>query len=165
MWIEIAAQLRSRHKNVYFLVVGDGVLHDDIHAKAAELHTQDYLFFAGLQQDVKPFLKAMDIFMMCSEFEGLPIALLEAMSMECLPACTAAGGIPELVQHESNGILVPVNEPKKLIDELNKCLQDRDKMTALQSSARRTVVNSYGMKKMVDEIETLYNVVLNSKSE
>ncbi len=60
----------------------------------------------------------MDIFMMSSEFEGLPIALLEAMSMGCMPACTDAGGIPEVIKDNVNGLLVPVNNPLLLADRL-----------------------------------------------
>ncbi|RYY17146.1 MAG: glycosyltransferase, partial [Chitinophagaceae bacterium] len=97
-WLEIAHRINKSFPDVRFIIIGDGVLKEEIFAKAAALNTADYVQFAGLQTEIRPYLKAMDIFMMSSEFEGLPIALLEAMSMEVMPACTEAGGISELVK-------------------------------------------------------------------
>lgn len=117
-WIEIAHRIHARYPSVHFMIIGDGVLKQEIHAKAAELQTSEYLHFAGLQTEIRPYLKAMDIFMMSSEFEGLPIALLEAMSMEVMPACTNAGGIAELVRDGENGVIVPVADPLLLAEKL-----------------------------------------------
>ncbi len=96
------------------------------------------LHFAGLQTEMRPWLKAMDIFMMSSEFEGLPIALLEAMSMGCMPACTAAGGIPEVIKDNINGILVPVNEPMQLAGRLAGFLDQPGLLAERQQAARDT---------------------------
>jgi glycosyltransferase involved in cell wall biosynthesis len=159
-WLEIASRVHAQHPNTYFIVVGDGVLREEVFAKARELDTEKYVHFAGLQTDMRSYLKAMDIFMMSSEFEGLPIALLEAMSMECIPACTAAGGIPELVKDKENGILVPVTEPLQLVEKLNECLNNGDEMLRMKKEARKTVVDSFGMQKMVNELETIYSSIL-----
>lgn len=159
-WLEIAAAIHERHKSVHFIIVGDGVLHHEIHAKADSLNTASYVHFAGLQPEVRPFLKAMDIFMMCSDFEGLPIALLEAMSMECMPACTDAGGIVEVIRHNENGMLVPVDAPLQLEERIDACLTDRGLMQRLKRAARETVIESYGMSRMVNHIETLYHATI-----
>jgi L-malate glycosyltransferase len=106
----------------------------------------------------------MDIFMMTSEFEGLPIALLEAMSMECLPASTAAGGIPELIEDNKNGIIVPVEEPLQLADRLSEYLQHPESIHETGSKARETVVNRFSMQKMVGELEAIYDDLINSRS-
>ena len=60
----------------------------------------------GLQTDVKPWLTIMDVFMMTSQFEGLPIALLEAMSMECAILTTDAGGIKQVIRNDEMGLMV-----------------------------------------------------------
>jgi glycosyltransferase involved in cell wall biosynthesis len=103
----------------------------------------------------------MDIFMMSSEFEGLPIALLEAMSMCCMPACTAAGGIPELIEDNVNGILVPVQNSMQLADRISASLLQRDKIKAMGKAARETVIKSFAMQKMVNELENIYDNIIN----
>lgn len=163
-WLEIAKQLHDRFSNTAFIVVGDGVLHDEVHGKARALGIEHYVHFVGLQSEIRPYLKAMDIFMMTSEFEGLPIALLEAMSMECMPACTAAGGIPELIQNNGNGIVVPVDQPLSLADRLIEYLQQPTSVHELGKRARATVVEHFSMQKMVGELETIYDDLLKSKS-
>ena len=156
-WLQIAQALHAKHPDTYFIIVGDGPLCEEIHAKAKALGTDKYVFFAGLQTETRPYFTAMDIFMMSSEFEGLPIALLEAMSMNCVPACTAAGGIPEVIKDGENGLLVPVQEPMQLVERLSALIQQPGEVTKMKQAARETVINAFSMKKMVGELETIYN--------
>jgi L-malate glycosyltransferase len=160
IWLEIAHSLRKKNPNISFIVVGDGVLKEEIAAKAKELDTAKYVHFVGLQTDTRPFFKAMDIFMMSSEFEGLPIALLEAMSMNCVPACTAAGGIPEAIEDGVNGLLVPVEQPLQLVDKIEGMLQQPGKLQQMKKAARETVINSFSMQKMVGHLEVIYNSLI-----
>lgn len=161
VWLEIAKQIHDKDSNTHFIIVGDGPLKEEIHSKAAELQLGSFVHFTGLQTEVRPYLKAMNIFMMSSEFEGLPIALLEAMSMGCVPVCTKAGGIPELVQHQVNGLLVDVSEPRKLAGEVLSLLPDEARMQQLSAAARQTVIDRFGMKQMVRSLETIYKETLN----
>lgn len=162
-WLEIAAAIHRLHPQAVFIVVGDGVMREEIFKKAKMLNTEGYVHFVGLQTEVRPYLQAMDIFMMTSEFEGLPIALLEAMSMECVPACTRAGGIAEVVQDNVNGILVPVNDPMQLVARINDCLNKAGQLDKLRSEARNTIKRSFGMRRMVSEIEDIYHTTLEKK--
>jgi glycosyltransferase involved in cell wall biosynthesis len=160
-WLEIARELHAKHPDTFFIIVGDGPLRDEVHAKAMALGTGKYVFFAGLQAETRPYFKAMDLFMMSSEFEGLPIALLEAMSMNCVPACTAAGGIPEVIKDEVNGVLVPVQQPMQLVERLSQLLQRPGEVAQMKQAARETVINSFSMKKMVTELEDIYSNLIN----
>ncbi len=163
-WLEIAHVLHQKFPTARFLIIGDGVLKEEIHAKAAALNTSGYLHFAGLQTEIRPYLEALDIFMMSSEFEGLPIALLEAMSMEVMPACTNAGGISELVKDEANGIVVPVANPMLLATRLEPYLADVSKIRAMGRKARETVIEGFSMEKMVGELEEIYRETLKQQS-
>jgi glycosyltransferase involved in cell wall biosynthesis len=156
-WVEVAAKIHEQYPGVHFIVVGDGMMKNEIFKKAKELNTEGYVHFVGLHAEIRPYLRAMDIFMMTSEFEGLPIALLEAMSMGCMPACTDAGGISELVKDEQNGILVPVATPLLLAEKLASYLNDRSRIEHMSKCARNTVVRDFSMQKMVAQIETIYD--------
>ena len=156
-WLNIAKQLHAVFEHIHFIIAGDGVLKEEIHALAAQLQMQGYLHFAGMQTDVRPYLKAMDIFMMTSEFEGLPLALLEAMSMGCMPACTAAGGIAELIENNINGVLVPVNEPAKLVTELYDYIENPEKIKDAARRARERVTEKFSIQTMVNQLEEIYS--------
>lgn len=160
LWLQVAAILTNNFKDVYFIIVGDGGLRTQLHQMAQELQLTERLFFAGLQQDVRPYLQAMDIFMMTSAFEGLPVALLEAMSMNCVPACTAAGGIPEIIQNDVNGLLVPLDQPLLLADGISRLLSDPLKIQQMKRAARETVVRRFSVRQMVKELETIYSGII-----
>ncbi|MBN9299334.1 MAG: glycosyltransferase [Filimonas sp.] len=159
-WLHIAKELHDLHPDTYFIIVGDGPLNEQLRAKAKAMNMEDYLHFSGLQSEVRPYLKAMDIFMMTSEFEGLPIALLEAMSLGCIPACTSAGGIPEVIENNYSGLLVDVKEPNLLSRNISQLLDDWDnKSEILSASARETVRQKFSLEKMVNQLEAVYQSV------
>lgn len=162
-WLEVFAVIAAKHPHVRGIIVGAGPLQKEVEAKARSLNLQGKLFLPGLQTDVLPWLAAMDVFMMTSQFEGLPIALLEAMSMGCIPACTAAGGIGEIVTNKKNGILVPVDSCQTLVPALEQLLNDQKVQAKFSTAARATVVESFTMQRMVKELENLYMDVVANK--
>jgi len=92
---------------------------------------------------------------MTSEFEGLPIALLEAMSMQCAIASTNAGGIKEVIRNDEDGLLTSVSEWEKLssLIEQYKNPEYRKKMG---HNARIRVESDFSIKTMVSLLEKLY---------
>jgi len=157
IWMEVAARIKKNLPESHFIIVGDGILKSEVTAKMNELNAHSFVHLVGLQSETRPYFKAMDVFMMTSEFEGLPIALLEAMSMKCIPACTAAGGIGEVIKDDQNGILVPVENPYLLVDRLTSLLKgSEDVIQLMKDNSCQTVRNSFSMKKMVKELEVIY---------
>jgi glycosyltransferase involved in cell wall biosynthesis len=155
-WMEIMQTATDKNPNIYGIVIGAGILEEEIKAKHTELNLESKVFFAGLQSQVKPYYEAMDIFMMCSSFEGLPIALLEAMSMNCAIVSTNAGGIKEVLRHEIDGLMVDVDDWEKLSISILELAENPAKMFHLQSKARSRVEASFSIGVMVKELETLY---------
>jgi glycosyltransferase involved in cell wall biosynthesis len=100
----------------------------------------------------------MDIYMMCSVFEGLPIALLEAMSCGLPVVTTNAGGIGEVIRHEVDGLLVPVDEPYKVVEEVGKMILNKSVRDQYAKAARERVVDAFGMERMVKELEGRYRL-------
>ena len=154
-WLNVLRDALDSNLDIYGVIVGDGPLKAEIHEQVSILNLSDRVRFAGLQENVKPWLSAMDIYMMSSVFEGLPIALLEAMSMECAIASTDAGGIKEVIQHNTDGLLVRVDEWQHLSDCLKKYASlDYRKLMAARARAR--VEESFSMHRMVDRLEDVY---------
>ena len=155
-WLEAARRIRAQHPDVHFLLVGDGPERGTVEAKIAELGLGDYVHLPGLQEEVRPSLAAMDVYLMSSVFEGLPVALLEAMSMECAPVCTRVGGIPEVLSDRVNGRLSEPRDPVALAENVAALLRDAGERQALAAQARRTVQEGFSMQRMTRELESIY---------
>jgi glycosyltransferase involved in cell wall biosynthesis len=158
-WLRVASALRARHPDLRLLVVGDGPERDAVAALAGELGLAEAVVFAGLQADVRPFLDAMDVYLMTSGFEGLPIALLEAMAMALPIVSTAVGGIVDAVD-DSCGALAAVGDLPALAAAAGALVADPERRRALGDGARRRVEERFSMARMVARIEALYREVL-----
>jgi len=159
-WVEAARLIRRRNPRVRFIVVGDGPLMREVGVAVQDAGLETILHLPGLQEDVRPFLAAMDVYMMSSIFEGLPVALLEAMSMECVPVCTSVGGIPEVVRDGVNGLLAPPELPGVLAERVSGLLEDPLHLRGLGAVARSTVTERFSMRRMTSELERIYLEVL-----
>ncbi len=155
LWLEILKESIEKNDKIFGIVIGAGPLEKELHQKHKELQLEGKIIFVGLQTNVKPFYEAMDIFMMSSSFEGLPIALLEAMSMNCAIVSTNAGGIKEVLREE-DGLMVGVDKWKQLSDLILDLASDSKKMNYFQEQARKRVVDAFSIVVMVSELETIY---------
>jgi glycosyltransferase involved in cell wall biosynthesis len=160
-WVDAARRVHRQLPDAHFIVVGDGPLMTEIReaARAAELTSA--IHFAGLREDVRPWLSAMDVFMMTSEVEGLPLALLEAMAMECAAAATAVGGIPEVISDATVGVCVAPGEIHALSDRVAELLQCPEARQTMAKAGRQTVEQRFSIVRMTREIEAIYDLVLN----
>lgn len=156
-WLEIMKVAIDKNPNIYGIIVGAGILEAEIYAKHAALNLEGKVFFSGIQTHVKPYYEAMDVFMMSSSFEGLPIALLEAMSMGCAILSTDAGGIKEVLLNNENGIMVAVDDWKSLSSSILELAQNPSQLAYFQAEARKRVTENFSIKAMVSQLESLYN--------
>ena len=159
-WLAAARSIHDRLPAVRFLVVGDGPLRGELEAAAAALGIGQAVVFPGIQEDVRPYLAAMDVYLMTSMYEGLPVALLEAMAMRRPVVVTPVGGIPEVVRDGENGVHVAVGSPAAAARAVLDLLEDRTRATKLASDARRTVQERFDAGNMVRNIESIYDRVL-----
>lgn len=156
LWIELAKKILEYQPETRFIIVGDGPLKDLLLAKQKELNLESNVHFAGTQTEVRPYLATFDLYMMTSVFEGLPIALLEAMASECAVVSTNAGGIKEVIRPGVDGLLCDINEPGRLVDFAKELLADPEKRNTLALQARQRVKEEFSMERMVKELEDVY---------
>lgn len=159
-WLSAARELLNNHPDAHFVLVGDGPLREELVLRARDLGLQDRVHFPGLLEDVRAYLAAMDVFMISSMFEGLPLALLESMSMECGVVATTVGGIPEVVRHGENGFLVEPGRPGELARFASRLLSTPGLGERMGEAARDTVVEGFGLKRMTRQLESIYTSVL-----
>jgi L-malate glycosyltransferase len=160
LWMEIASRILTSYPDAHFIIVGDGPLKDQLLQKRKVLGLEGRIHMPGLKTEVRPYLAAMDIYMMSSIFEGLPIALLEAMSMACAIVATGAGGIKEVITHETDGLLCDVDSPLELAKLAIDLLKDEARRNSLSVQARVRIEHQFSMETMVKELEAAYSQIV-----
>lgn len=156
-WVHVFNEARKSNPHLVGVIVGNGPFAAQLLQLRDELGLKEDLFLPGLQTNTLDWFSIMDVFMMSSEFEGLPIALLEAMSMKCTIVTTDAGGVKEVITDGENGLMVGVDNWKMLADKL-ELLKDVELRTKLAKAARIRVVEAFSLQRMVKELEDLYKV-------
>ncbi len=159
-WLTIAAEIASRIPDVYFVIVGDGVLRMELERQASPLIENGKLTFAGITSDPASWMACMDIFLMSSDYEGLPVALLEAMSMSCVPVATKVGGIPSIIENGLNGVLYEATDIEFATSGICNLLENKERRKTLSENARSTIAQHFSVKKMVASLEKIYSSLI-----
>jgi glycosyltransferase involved in cell wall biosynthesis len=160
VFLEAAAIIKRELPQARFVIVGDGDLRDKLEMKRDELGLQQEVIFAGIIRDIPAVLAAVDVLTFSSDWEGLPVALLEGMAMQKPVVSTAVGGVPLVVQDGINGLLVAPRQPQKLAAELLRVLREPELASRLGQAARQTIAERYSAGVMHDRILALYRSLL-----
>jgi len=141
--VRIAGRLLQKDDRTRIVVAGDGPLHDQLTAAADALHVGHACLFPGSRRDVFDVVAALDIFVLPSLSEGLPMSLLEAMALSRPVVASDVGGIPEVIQHGINGLLVPPGDDDALARACLELLRNREYAARLGARARQTVEQAF----------------------
>ncbi|EAZ82462.1 glycosyltransferase [Algoriphagus machipongonensis] len=165
IWIELALKILEKCPNTHFLLVGDGEWRERLEKQIKDSGKENHFHLVGVQTQVIPYLSIMEIYLSTSEFEGLPIAMLEAMSCEVPVVATRAGGIGEVVQHGVQGYLSEIEEYEELVDYCIQLIQKPELHQMMSLAARERVVKQFSMTRMVEELEGVYESVIGKSVE
>jgi glycosyltransferase involved in cell wall biosynthesis len=163
LWVDIAFEILEHYPDTHFLLVGDGEWRERIEEQIKKSGKEKNFHLVGVQKNVIPYLSLMDIYLSTSEFEGLPIAMLEAMSCQVPVVATRAGGIGEVIQEGVQGHLTGIDDWKELKGFCQELLKNGNTLNHMGQEARKRVVEDFSMKKMVSELEEVYFSVLSEE--
>jgi L-malate glycosyltransferase len=158
--IAAMAMLRDQGLSATCLIIGQGELRAELEAEVARLQVGDRVIFTGLRKDVPRLLAALDVMAMPSLWEGLPMALLEAMAMSRPVVATRVSGIPDVIQDEHNGLLIPAKEPATLAAALARLAKDPALRARLGANALATLRQRFDVKTTMRKYEELYSAAL-----
>ena len=156
VFLKAAQLIKQRESKVKFLIVGDGPEKSNLEKLADELKISEDFLFPGYREDILDIINAMDIFVLSSFHEGIPIALLEAMALEKPIVATKVGGIPEVVTDQISGILVEPDDPEKLAQKSLYLLQEREVRKKMGSEAKRKIEESFTAERMAQRVLEIY---------
>jgi len=160
--VEAFAQVRADCP-LYLLLVGAGELEDAVREQVAGLGLASRVRFLGVRADVADILRASDVFVLSSRWEGNPMSVMEAMAAGLPVVSTAVGGVPELVREGVTGRLVPSEDAGALAQALQALVDDPARRQAMGAAARRHAVAHFDIRHTVRGYEQLYESLLRRK--
>ncbi len=150
----------KRYPDAFFVDVGVNENDLELVEFATSLGIRDKIEFAGFQNDVRPYLKAMDVFVFPSIVEGLGTSLLEAMAMQKPVVVSKTGGMVDIIRDDENGTFVPPASPGALATAVCNLLDNPSRAQELAVRARQTVVNDFSVEVVSLKTEKLFQSTL-----
>ncbi len=158
--IRAAHALESLAPSATIVSVGGEKHAGDLARVRAEAAGVRNIRFVGSREDATTFLAAADVVVNPSDFEGLPVVLLEALSLGRPVVATRVGGVPTIIRDGSTGLLVEANDATGLAKGVAELLQDPNRARWLGANGRALVQNEFGLEQMVRRTEDVYRRVL-----
>ncbi len=138
------------------LLAGDGRLRPELEKQARDLGLADRVKFLGTRRDMPLIYRALDVFVLPSRWEGLPLALLEAMAAGLPVVASAVGGVKGVIRDGVNGRLVPPGDPQALAAAVLELARRPRLRTEMGAAARNAVKKHYSREAMLDRLAALY---------
>lgn len=154
------ARLGPEEPETNLVLCGDGDQRSDLEALARSLGIENRVIFLGYRLDVPQILAALDLVLLPSCYEGLPLSVLEAWAASRPIIATTVPGIQELIRHNEDGWLVPPEDPEQMADGIRRILKDPVLGGRLSLSGRRRVFQEYGIEAMVVGYDRIYRELI-----
>ncbi len=154
--LEAFAKIVAQEPRAQLLVVGAGKLRHQLREMAAEMLPQDSWRFLGHRSDVDAVLAAGTVVLVSSFREGMPHVVLEAMAAGTPVVATGVAGIPEMIEHGRDGLLVEPGDPGATAEAVLRLLGDHAGARAMAESARRRVLGEFSLETMIDRVEACF---------
>jgi glycosyltransferase involved in cell wall biosynthesis len=149
---EVSPQMR-------FVIAGDGRERGNLEALAGKLGLADRVFFLGHRNDMFDVLRALDLLVISSDHEGLPMVLLEALALGIPVVARRVGGIPEVITHGETGILVESGSPEALSAACQELLSQEVLRRRISEAGCRLVAERYSARRTAREVANLYRTL------
>ncbi len=154
--VAAAARLSKSHPDAGIVIFGEGPMRASLEAQIASLGLKDKVVLAGFRGDVGKYLPHLDVGVLPSHTEGLPVILLEMLAAGCPVVATAVGGIPEVIDDNATGWLVPAGDPAALAARIGRSL-DVDGGRVRVAAVGRTIVRQrFGVQRQCEAYRRLF---------
>lgn len=164
MLINVFSKISNKYKEYNLRIFGDGPLKGELQLQINNLGLENRVKLCGISNNIKMELEKAKIFVLCSNYEGMPNALIEAMALG-LPVIStdcSCGGPRELIEENQNGILVNVEDEKMLQEALEKVLSDNQFSTYIGENAKK-IKHKLQLSKILEEWEEYINKICSQK--
>ena len=164
-FVEAAIKLLDSGYQTRFFMVGDGEYREALLARIEEAGHSESITLLGWRDDVARLLSCMDIFVLPSRWEGMPLAILEAQAIGLPVVASDIPGNRDLVNDGVDGLLCKSEDSDSLADKLQQLLDDEPLRRAYGEAGRNKVMTSYRIEDRVDKMSDIYQTRLQKKSK
>jgi glycosyltransferase involved in cell wall biosynthesis len=161
LFLRAAKRVTNSGIKAKFVLVGDGPLLSELQKEVADLKLEEHVVFTGFREDVLQIVSILDVFVLCSNSETFPLALIEAMALKKPVIATNVGGIPEIIDHMINGWLCPPGDEVALANSITHLLTHKEKAIEFGNRAYEKVVTTFALRGMTDKLLDVYYGLLN----
>ncbi|MEO7863085.1 MAG: glycosyltransferase [Nitrospirales bacterium] len=161
--LEAARILLCEGANMKVLVVGDGSIRQDLMTQTRDLGIRENVVFLGHREDTDVLLQALDIFVLPSLSEGIPMALLEAMAASRAVVASRVGGIPEIVEDGVEGFLVEPMNVNGLAERCRQLIESPEAAKKMGEEGRKRVERDFSATAMANRVALVYKELLMSQ--
>jgi glycosyltransferase involved in cell wall biosynthesis len=161
MLVEAFALVHRQLPASRLVIIGSGPLEQDLHRWVRDAGLTAVSVLPGSRDDARELMPAFDVFALSSRFEGLSIALVEALAAGVPSVCTRVGGVPEVLDCDLAGLVVPAQDTHAFATSLIRVLSD-DRLRSEMGSAARQRAQSFDVRVAVHRLEEIYDRVLMS---
>lgn len=160
LFLRAAARVHKQRPEVYFALIGDGERRAELTALVAALGLAECVRFTGWITDVLPVYSDLDVLVLSSRNEGVPISVIEAMAAHIPIVATYVGGVPDLVPDPRYGALVAADDPEAMAAAILRAL---DQTGYDLDAAQQFVTGIYNMRRLAARTSDLYQELLAAK--
>ena len=144
---------------LHLVICGDGEYRTELERLANDLGIASRVRFLGYRTDAHEIMTTFDVYCLPSVYEGLPLSILEAWAAHKPVVATDVIGISDIVRHEHNGLLVSLNDDRKMADAILTILRDPDLAQRLSENGHTLLIEKYDLRQMVKHYEELYRKI------
>ena len=160
VFLRAARIIKDHGKSAKFIIAGDGPLRGQLQALAQQCGLAHEVMFLGHRSDGNNILGLMDLFVLPSLSEGIPLVLLEALALARPVVATAVGGIPEVVEHGISGLLVTAGKQDDLAQGCLKLMDGPDLAQRLGDAGRKRVTEAFSAGVMAESVANVYRTLV-----
>ena len=163
-FVRLAYLVKQSIPGVKFLLIGDGLLRKRIERAILRFNIQERMILTGWRRDIPDILSTVDVFVLTSLWEGLPLAALEALASSRPVIATNTGGISEVVIEGENGFLVSPGDEKGMCEKLIALLRDKSTREKMSEKTKEALPQDFLLDNMIGRTQSLYeNLFYNKK--
>jgi glycosyltransferase involved in cell wall biosynthesis len=164
LFLESAARIAAQEPAARFVIVGDGVFRPNLENQARELGITDRVLFTGWRRDLPRICADLNVLVVSSDNEGTPVSAIEAMASSCPVVATRVGGLPDLIEDQKTGRLVPPRDAEALAGAVVALLRDPQRARELGKNGRDSVRHRFTVQRLLRDMDDLYRQLLAEKA-
>lgn len=157
--IESFAILLEKNKNLSLIIVGSGDLDSKLKSQVKELHIENNVIFLGYQENIQDIIQQIDLVVLPSYTEGLPLTPIESFAYGKPVVATAAGGTVEIIEDNKNGFLVPIGDVKALTEKIQEVIENESLYKKMCLEAENTYKEKYTFNVFKNKILDYYEQI------